>query len=63
MVAFWGLLIFGIVSLVQSLSGGHPGGRGRSADELLDHRLASGEITPEEYGRRRETLGGSDGGS
>ncbi len=58
MVAFWGLVIFGVVWLVRSLAGGHPGDLGRSATEVLDHRLASGEISPEEYRQRRDTLSG-----
>ena len=57
MVVFWGLLILGVVWLVRSLGPGHhhphPGG---SALELLDRRLASGEISPKEYRERRELL-------
>jgi putative membrane protein len=62
MVAFWGLVIVGIVWLVQSLAGGHRGhGPGRSAVEVLDHRLASGDISPEEYQQRRQVLEGGGG--
>lgn len=56
MVVFWGLVIVGVVLLARSLTDGDQ--RARSAIEVLDHRLASGEISPEEYRRRRETLGG-----
>jgi putative membrane protein len=61
MVAFWGLVIFGIVWIVRSFGGGHPGGHGGSALEVLDHRFASGEISPEEYRQRRATLGDKTG--
>ncbi len=63
MVVFWGLVIVGIVWLVRSLGWGHHQERGASAIELLDHRLASGEISPEEYRQRRETLSGETGGT
>lgn len=62
MVAFWGLVIFGVVWLVQSLAGGHPSGHGRSAIEILDRRLASGEISPDEYRQRRGALTGKGTG-
>lgn len=62
MVVFWGLVILGIVWLIRSLSGGHWGWShqhaGTSAQELLDRRLASGEISPEEYRERRAVLRG-----
>lgn len=61
MVAFWGLVIVGIVWLVRSLAGGYHGGR--SAIDVLEHRLASGEISPEEYRQRRATLGGDAAGA
>jgi uncharacterized membrane protein len=35
------------------------GANSGSARELLDRRFASGEITPEEYQRVRETLSGT----
>jgi uncharacterized membrane protein len=35
---------------------------GRSPIEVLDHRLASGEITPEEYRLRRAVIQGKEGG-
>ncbi|MEX2106180.1 MAG: SHOCT domain-containing protein [Solirubrobacterales bacterium] len=62
MVAFWSLVIFGVVWLVRSLAGGHASGQGRSAIEVLDHRLASGEISPDEYRQRRAVLTGKDAG-
>lgn len=62
MVAFWGLVIFGIVWSVRSLGGGHYSAHGRSAIEVLDHRLASGEISADEYRQRRAVLTGKDAG-
>jgi putative membrane protein len=59
MVVFWGLVILGVVWVIRSLGPGqhheHPGG---SPLELLDRRLASGEISPKEYRERRELLTG-----
>ena len=61
MVVFWGLLAFGVVTLVRS------GRLGRRAVEpatghdprwLLDESLARGTISVEEYQRRREILEG-----
>ena len=62
MVAFWGLVIVGIVWLVRELAGRHE----RAATtvgplELLDRRLAEGQISPDEYEERRRILTGSAG--
>jgi putative membrane protein len=56
MVAFWGLAIAGVVWLVRTLASERHGHDRESPLEVLDHRLASGEITPEEYRERRATL-------
>ncbi len=63
MVVFWALIILGAVWLVRSLAGGHHTIRHRDPLEVLDHRLASGEISAEEYRERRELLekGGGSG--
>ncbi len=66
MVVFWGLVILGVVWLIRSFAPGHHhshAAHGGSALEVLDRRLAQGEISPEEYRERREVLrgGGSDG--
>ncbi|MGN6664743.1 MAG: SHOCT domain-containing protein [Solirubrobacterales bacterium] len=63
MAVFWALVIFGAMWLVRSLAGGHHTIHHRDPAEVLDHRLASGEISIEEYRERRELLkerGGSD---
>ena len=57
MVLFWGLVIAGIAWLVRAAID-RPD-RGREADTartVLDERLARGELSVEEYQRRRETL-------
>jgi len=61
MVAFWGLVIFGVVLLVRSGAWNRRGG-GDSAIELLERRLANGEISPEEYRERRALLTGEPAG-
>ncbi len=55
MALFWGLVIVGVVWLVRSLG---EGGSRRPLDarELLERRLAEGDISVEEYRERREAL-------
>lgn len=56
MVAFWGLLVWGIVALFRR-PGGDGGGRERPDPErILAERFAAGEIDEEEYRRRLDTL-------
>lgn len=61
MLVFWGLVIVGALWLVRELGGSRQGSRG-APDPLatLDHRLAAGEISPEEYRERRAILSGED---
>jgi putative membrane protein len=59
MILFWGLVILGVIWLVRELA--HPRGDlgrggGDHAREILDRRLAEGEITVVEYEERRRTL-------
>ena len=59
MLAFWGVLIVGIVLLVRWASGPNAGPSsrpGESAIEILKRRYAAGEITGEEYEQMRKTL-------
>jgi putative membrane protein len=59
MILFWGLVIAGVVWLVHELTRRRDhGGAEPSPLDVLDHRLASGEITPEEYEQRRKLLSG-----
>ena len=62
MVVFWGLVVVGIVWLLREAIGrSHHG----SVDPLaiLDHRLAEGQISVEEYEQRKKTLAASGGAS
>lgn len=57
MLAWWALVVVGIVWLVRSLSGGDPtSSSSDSARRILDERFARGELSAEEYNERRETL-------
>ena len=69
MLAFWGLLAFGVVALVRTLRREDrdrpaepvapvalPAPRGSSAQEVLDGRFARGEIDADEYRQRRGLL-------
>ncbi|MBK9741341.1 MAG: SHOCT domain-containing protein [Actinobacteria bacterium] len=57
MLLFWGALVTLVVWLVRG------GASGASAAEnpqgILDRRLASGEITPDEYEERRRIISGT----
>jgi uncharacterized membrane protein len=53
-----GLVVAAIVWLVSRRSGS-PSASAGGACEILDRRLASGEITSEQYKELRETLGSS----
>ena len=57
MLVFWGLLIWGVATLVR---GGGSGGRGRHGPEdVLAERFATGEISEDEYRQRLEVLRGN----
>jgi putative membrane protein len=59
MFLFWGLVIAAIVWLVRAgRHGASSGGAGKGAQELLDERLAAGDLSIEEYERRRAALAG-----
>lgn len=60
MIVFWGLLAVALVWLVRSSSGARKADplAGGNADRILDERLARGELTEEEYVRRRDLLRG-----
>lgn len=61
MVAFWAIVIYGIVWLVQQAARGTRGSERTSPRELLDERLARGEIDVEEHARRAAALASSGG--
>jgi putative membrane protein len=54
MVAFWGVLAF----LVYHALRGRSGLERPSARELLDERLAKGELSEQEYERKRSAIEG-----
>ena len=61
MVAFWGLLIYGVVWLVrgatsQGLQAPQAHAPSESPQHVLKRRLAAGEISVEEYERLRAVL-------
>lgn len=57
MVLFWGLVVIGIVALVQYLLRG-PGNapRGKNALDILKERYARGEIDKDEFERKKRDL-------
>ncbi len=57
MLVFWGAVIAAIVLVVRALSGPRAAS-GDGALEALRHRLAAGEISPEEFERIRKVLQG-----
>ena len=56
MLLFWGLVILGIVWIVRGLGTGSRGGDGDEPLRVLQRRLAEGEISVEEYERRRALI-------
>ena len=60
MVLFWGLVLVGGLWLGRELLAHR--GRRTGALEVLDRRLAEGEISPDEYRERREVLVASSEG-
>lgn len=56
-VLFWGLVVLGIVWVVRELSGRREDGpSNQNPLDILERRLAGGEISPEEYEKRRRIL-------
>ena len=65
MVVFWGVLIAVTVAVARQLTTSGQGARREPPAppnplQLLDERLARGEIDPEDYLKRRELLRGAD---
>jgi len=56
MAGFWVLVALLIVWAVRSTTTAKGQGRGGNALQTLDERLASGEISPDEYKARRAIL-------
>lgn len=63
MILFWGLVILGVIWIVRELAGPREHGAESARPlDVLDRRLASGEISPEEYEERRRILRGQPHG-
>ena len=61
MVALWGLVVWGFWFFATSLMRGSTRGPHRQgAREILDERLARGEIDADEYRRLRDLIRGDD---
>ena len=62
MIIFWGLVIFGVVWLVRTLTDHRTAGTGAqpepSALDVLDRKLAEGAISVDDYRERRRLLTG-----
>ena len=58
MVAFWGLVVAGVLALFRSMRTDRTASFGPDARarEILDERFARGEIDAEEYRLRRDEL-------
>ena len=66
MLAFWALVVVGLVWLVREVTSRPRPGDGAAvsgdATEILRRRLAEGEISVEEFEERRRVLEGEQGG-
>jgi putative membrane protein len=64
MILFWGLVIWGLIALIRSVTGSHQQAPLQmrtsrvttSAEQILAERFARGEIDAEEYGTRLAML-------
>ena len=54
MVAFWGVVIVGVVLLIRSVSGAHGGLWQETPLTVLKRRYAAGQITREQYEQMRK---------
>lgn len=59
MVAFWSLVVFGVIALLRSgndVRGGRTAHESRGPEQILDERFARGEIDVDEYHARQDVL-------
>ncbi len=56
MVIFWGLIIWGVVSFVQWISGQGAEEKRNPAMTILEERYAKGEINKEEFETKKKDL-------
>ena len=57
MLIFWGLVILGVAWLVREVTGRQRETEREEPLDILQRRLAAGELSVEEYERRRAVLG------
>ncbi len=60
MIAFWGLLIWAVYALITSARKPDTGPSSQDPRQILDQRLARGEIDTEEYQRLRDLIAVGD---
>jgi putative membrane protein len=58
MIAFWGLVIWAVHALITTARTPDAGHRGQDPRQILDQRLARGEIDTPEYQRLRDLISG-----
>jgi putative membrane protein len=63
MIAFWGLLIWGIYVLIRGTTRKPGAEHGDEVRRILDERLARGEIDAAEYQRLCDVIGSERSGS
>ncbi len=63
MLLFWALVILGVVWIVRELGSSRSARDDERPSDILDQRLARGEISPEEYAQARRALGLRQGGA
>ena len=56
MLAWWALVVVGIVWLVRTVTDRGDSASASSARRILDERFASGQLSVEEYEERRRVL-------
>jgi putative membrane protein len=56
MRAFWAIVVAAVIAVLR-VGGGLPRTDHRTPEQLLDERLARGQIDVEDYTRRRDMLG------
>lgn len=61
MLIFWGLLIWGIWTVLRLGPGGDNPSQDRTPEQLLAHRFAAGEIDADAYRRALDVLAGRNG--
>lgn len=56
MLVFWGLVVWGVVTVVRNSGRGSDRAAGPDPETILKERFARGEIDTEEFERRRDVL-------